>query len=235
MLNKKLILSLSIAFVITNLHAMEKKSEIDHLFNLVDEENIEKLKEIDGELLKSRNHDEETLLGYALFNRKEAVVAFLIKEKDANVNEKSGYFNIPPLSTAISSGASQETIDLILNRPNIEINAKSSDGRTALHEAVFFKKNQFIEQLIQAKADVNTEDRTGETPLGYAKCDMINPKGNPEAIEILLKYGAKQNAVSHKIKKMSSDLENPILGTKKIKLITPDSSSEKKQNSSKNL
>jgi ankyrin repeat protein len=118
----------------------------------------------------------------------------------ADINNTSGYFNYPPLISAITNGVSNELIEEFLNNEKLNINATDNSGKTALHEAVAFKRNDLIEQIIAHGAQINAEDNNGSTPLNCAE-DEFRP--NEEAADILLKHGAQKNDIQLIIKPMA--------------------------------
>src|SRR5690606_27170087 len=67
--------------------------------------------------------------------------------------------------------------------------ARSSDGTTALHWAVYYDDVELVERLIAAGADVDAVNDYGSTPL--AEAALV---GNVEAARLLLDYGADVNA-----------------------------------------
>ena len=48
------------------------------------------------------------------------------------------------------------------------VNARSTEGRTAIHYATLFDRIYCVEKLLQKEADVNVYDSHGITPLNYA-------------------------------------------------------------------
>ncbi len=49
-----------------------------------------------------------------------------------------------------------------------DVNARDSDGQTALHGAAFRGWNDVIKLLVKSKATVNVADNNGKTPLDAA-------------------------------------------------------------------
>lgn len=68
---------------------------------------------------------------------------------------------------------------------NIDINAKGSNGDTALHLAIKQGCFETIKTIVDAKADVNAKNERGETPLMTAAAF-----GNSEAVKLLFSSGA---------------------------------------------
>ncbi len=71
----------------------------------------------------------------------------------------------------------------------VDINAKDSNGRTALHRAAKANDAAAIPILLFSGADINAKDNVGKTPLHYAI-----QAGNSAAISVLLFIGADINA-----------------------------------------
>ena len=67
-----------------------------------------------------------------------------------------------------------------------DVNAKSDDGWTHLHNAAGFGQKEVAELLIAKGADVNAKDKDGVTPLDAA----IGLK-RTETIDLLRKHGGK--------------------------------------------
>ena len=102
-------------------------------------------------------------------------VAQLLIERGADVNKK-GYFS--PLKAAASYGQ-PKIIELLLKR-----GAKIESG--TLHLAVRAGKEKGVAYLVKAGADVNYQNRDGETPLHWATW-----KDSQKIVEILIFAGAK--------------------------------------------
>ena len=74
-----------------------------------------------------------------------------------------------------------------------DVNAKQSDGTTALHWAVYNGNAELAKALIKAGANVNArESWRGQTALMFASA-----QSQPAMVELLLKHGAKPDEVSH--------------------------------------
>ncbi|MDG7055767.1 MAG: ankyrin repeat domain-containing protein [Wolbachia endosymbiont of Menacanthus eurysternus] len=68
-----------------------------------------------------------------------------------------------------------------------EINAKDSQGRTALHYAAYFNNTDMVELLLDAGAKTNIKDNNGKKPLSFAK--------NKEIIDLLKGLPARCGSV----------------------------------------
>ncbi|MCR5347791.1 MAG: ankyrin repeat domain-containing protein [Fretibacterium sp.] len=91
---------------------------------------------------------------------------------------------------SLCRGGSLQEIQAALQE-GADVNAKSSDGRTALMIAVQFNQNiEVLSLLLKAGADINEKNEKGWTALMLAAA--WNP--NAEAVSLLLKAGADANA-----------------------------------------
>jgi hypothetical protein len=91
----------------------------------------------------------------------------------------AGYGNLPALRALLESGE-----DVNKKEPKL--------GRTALHFAAYFDIPVTLKILIEAGADMNTQDREGITPLYLAA-----QEGNPMIVMELIKAGADVNLARH--------------------------------------
>jgi ankyrin repeat protein len=81
------------------------------------------------------------------------------------------------------------TVALAAIEDGVDVNARSPDGTTALHWAVYNGNLALVERLIAAGADVSAANEFGSTPLAEAAT-----VGNAEVIEALLTGGAAVDA-----------------------------------------
>ncbi|OPB44043.1 hypothetical protein A0O28_0023610 [Trichoderma guizhouense] len=73
--------------------------------------------------------------------------------------------------------------------PDIDVDARCSDGQTALHWAVRYGRRKFVELLIHKSANLNLCDQAGDTPLHKA---LVGPAADNVAIvKALIKSGAR--------------------------------------------
>lgn len=73
--------------------------------------------------------------------------------------------------------------------PDIDVDARCSDGQTALHWAVRYGRRKFVELLIRKSANLNLRDQAGDTPLHKA---LVGPAADNVAIaKALIKSGAR--------------------------------------------
>jgi ankyrin repeat protein len=90
------------------------------------------------------------------------------------------------LIDAVQAGNSAAAIKLIDQKVNV--NAKTSDGTTALHWAAHHNNADLVDRLIRAGADVNAKNEFGSTPLWEAVSEL-----GTAVVEKLLKAGADAN------------------------------------------
>ena len=81
------------------------------------------------------------------------------------------------------------TVALAAIEDGVDVNAKSADGTTALHWAVYNGSVALVERLLAAGADVSAANEFGSTPLAEAAT-----VGNAAVIAALLAAGADVNA-----------------------------------------
>ena len=118
--------------------------------------------------------------------------------------------------------ANDTTTALAAIADKVDVNAKSADGTTALHWAIYRDNAAVVQRLIKAGADVKTANEFGSTPMaeaavvgdaavieallnagadvesrgadGQTALMVVARSGNVAAAETLLKHGAKVNA-----------------------------------------
>ncbi len=118
--------------------------------------------------------------------------------------------------------ANDATTALAALADGVDVNAKSADGTTALHWAIYRDNVQLVQRLIKAGADVKTANEFGSTPMaeaavvgdaavidallaagadaesrgadGQTALMVVARSGNVAAAETLLKHGANVNA-----------------------------------------
>ena len=77
-----------------------------------------------------------------------------------------------------------ETLELLLRRPDIDVNSKNDDGKTPLHFACDKGHVETLELLLRCPdIDVNSKDDDGDTPLHLACTER-----NVEAAKLLLRH-----------------------------------------------
>jgi uncharacterized protein len=85
--------------------------------------------------------------------------------------------------------ANDTTTALAALADKVDVNAKSPDGTTALHWAIYRDNVQLVQRLIKAGADVRTANEFGSTPISEAAV-----VGNVAVIDALLAAGADADA-----------------------------------------
>ena len=75
--------------------------------------------------------------------------------------------------TPLHSAANKEIAELLIAK-GADVNAKSDDGWTSLHDATSIGHNEIVELLITKGADVNAKNNYGNTPLDLASGETVN-------------------------------------------------------------
>lgn len=115
----------------------------------------------------------------------EIVNVLLSRRVDLNVKDKRGY---TALSHAIEA-MYEDVVGALLDRPELDPNARGLNGRPALSAYVWRGDKQRVEKLLALGADVNAVDNDGDAALHGAA-----QSGNVEIIRMLLDKGANANA-----------------------------------------
>ena len=144
-----------------------------------------------------------TPLNIAVYSGNRKVVKFLLDNgADVNFEDKEGY---APLHNVML----KEDAELLIKN-GADMRAKTNKGQTPLHTAALFRRLEIIELLVSCRVEVNAIDKSGQTPLDYAKMsdtasaeekeiantllmdnnDKSNRKINKSA-DLLRKHGAK--------------------------------------------
>jgi ankyrin repeat protein len=119
--------------------------------------------------IQDKNGD--TALSWAVFNRSLVISTELLKYKpNVNIKEKNGN---TPLMIAIKQQA-RALVQLLLNHPDIDVNATTEADNTPLHAATATNNKHFIELLLAKGANPNSINKKGETPKTLAR--MSNNK-----------------------------------------------------------
>src|SRR5262249_28742706 len=113
------------------------------------------------------------------------VNTLLSHDVDINVKDKRGY---TALSHALEA-MYEDVEDALLNRPELDPNCRGLNGRPALIAFVWRDDKARVEKLLAHGADVNLEDKDGDTALHGAA-----ENGNVEIMQLLLDKGANLNA-----------------------------------------
>jgi ankyrin repeat protein len=141
--------------------------------------NLEKVRaylEQDSKQINATDSKGRTVLGRAARSGKKELVEFLL-EKGASED----------IFAAAIVGHTDKVAALLKQDPKL-INARDSDGKTALHWAALYGQNKVMELLLANKADVNSLDEDGFTPLHWAA--TFN---RSDAVKLLLANKANMN------------------------------------------
>lgn len=115
-------------------------------------------------------------------HRQKEVIAFL-----RSLGASSGTTNnMTNFITAAADGDLDE-VRLLLSIGDVNVNEGDYDRRTALHLAAGEGRDEVVELLCEAGADVNVEDRWGNRPL-----DDAEGSKHHACVTILKKYGAEK-------------------------------------------
>jgi cytohesin len=133
--------------------------------------------------------DEETggtALIWAAANDQADIVKVLLRG-GANVNAKDmgGY---TPLLRALEK-KNDAVAEMLLAQPNLDVNAQSVSGMTALKWYVWSGHERNVQNLLERGANPNLSDADGDTPLHGAA-----QRGNVKLLNMLLEAGANPNA-----------------------------------------
>ncbi|APR98127.1 ankyrin repeat domain-containing protein [Wolbachia endosymbiont of Folsomia candida] len=90
----------------------------------------------------------------------------------------------------------------------VDINAKNTEGKTALHHAALANNHDTIKLLLEKGANIDAKDNKGQTALYYAA--LAN---NPDTVKLLLEKGANHNTEDYNGTK-------PLFFAKNEKIIT---------------
>jgi ankyrin repeat protein len=177
-----------------------------HYAAMVGSKEIVKLLIENGAKVDARSQNSETpLFGTAIGGAVEAAKVLL--DNGADVNARNDRNNTPlhfalmerSIAPIVTFGDRIEIVKLLLDH-GADVNARNNNQCTPLHNAVaygWFKNvptdapeykqlyyKTIIQMLLESGADPNVKDSSGRTPLKLVE-------GEPEIIELLIKYGAK--------------------------------------------
>ena len=151
-------------------------AEIHEAAELGDLEKVRAYLEQDPKQINATDSKGRTVLGRAARSGKKELVEFLL-EKGATED----------IFAAAIVGHTDKVAALLKQDPKL-INARDSDGKTALHWAALYGQTKVMELLLANKADVNSLDEDGFTPLHWAA--TFNQS---DAVKLLLANKANMN------------------------------------------
>ena len=106
------------------------------------------------------------------------------------LNEKTHDKRAYPLVYRAAAGRKlEDLVQVLVETPYVDIEARSSTGSAALHGAVSNGRVKSAELLLFAKANVNAKRSDGKTPL-----DLAFEHENHEFIDLLKMHGGKQGS-----------------------------------------
>lgn len=111
----------------------------------------------------------------------QAIQAYISKV-DINVQDDCGYTALIEIVSHKKSGPKEAIIKLLLQNPDIDINAQNNSGNTALKKAVVIGDTQIVKLLLESrKIDINIKNNRGKNALIAA---LEHPREN--IIQLLL-------------------------------------------------
>ncbi len=137
--------------------------------------------------------DGRTPLMWAAWNNSiEDAGLLLARKADVNIRSRDGD---TALRLACSQDDAEGMVQLLLSH-GADTGTRDEDGKTVLHNAVFYAKPELIRLLLEHGADPNARDNDGETVLRNMNLIYSDPTLAPklESVELLLKHGADPDA-----------------------------------------
>ncbi|XP_017888124.1 uncharacterized protein LOC108629771 [Ceratina calcarata] len=170
-----------------NVNAKDSMKETP-LFKAVRNNDVEILKLLLAHYVKTG--DEHELLRIAFKNECKRMIELLSRYIDINCKDESGR---TLLHLCVSSYESNFDMFRFLLGEGANVNAKTVEGVTPLHKAVFFRHISEVDVLLKCNADVNAKDNEGATPLH----DCVT-NGDVDICRLLIKEGANVNSTNNK-------------------------------------
>lgn len=96
-------------------------------------------------------------------------------------------------SHVIHPGGWMPAVKYLIEEMGADVNAKDHEGNTALHNAAARGDVAMILYLVSKGADVKAVNREGQTTADMANGPVQRTQPYPEAVELLVKLGAKNN------------------------------------------
>src|SRR5450631_1409810 len=107
------------------------------------------------------------------------VTAYALVSIVAGLLSAMGAENVAKLSDAVRDGDAAQVKDLLARK--VDVNARGSDGSTALLIAADRGKPELMAMLVKAGANPSIADENGDSPLSVAVAH-----GKPELVKMLL-------------------------------------------------
>ncbi|XP_038061250.1 serine/threonine-protein phosphatase 6 regulatory ankyrin repeat subunit B-like [Patiria miniata] len=168
---------------LTALHFAASNGKTDIVLTLIKQEKCKK---------DPKNLKEETPLHLAIqMGHFECADALIKNGADVNAQDKDGNTGLHRLMIQVSLQESLSTTPA--GQDNCRKDAKRTDGRTALHLAVEFCRYQCVQILLDNGADVNAQDKEGNTSL-HLIVDLIFK--NPANSTANMKDGGKVSVLN---------------------------------------
>lgn len=163
----------------------DPREPLERALSLGDAQKVKKILKANPALAnKTFRFGNMTPLFYATTCRNPKTNIDLLIESGADINAKSGGFNLTPLQHAAWSGSLEAVKALLTHKP--DVNAATEDGDTALNYALVADSKEIFNLLLDNGADINR----GRSAL--AEC-MIYGGGKDSWPEFLLSKGADPN------------------------------------------
>lgn len=117
-------------------------------------------------------------------------------------------FNVYSMNIQLMNAVRNGNIVAIKNLVNEaeDINAKTLNGYSPLHWAVYYRRGDIVKLLLEQGADTNVRDFSGNTPLYWAAF-----KGYKYILELLLEAGADKTIENSKNEKAADIAKKPKL------------------------
>jgi ankyrin repeat protein len=96
-------------------------------------------------------------------------------------------------SHIISPAGWMPAVKYLIEELGADVNARDHEGNTALHNAAARGDIEMILYLVSKGADVKAVNREGQTTADMANGPVQRTQPYPEAVELLVKLGAKNN------------------------------------------
>ncbi len=168
----------------------DPRSPLERAMSLGDTQTVEKILKSNPTLAnKPFRFGNETPLFYATICRNPKTNIDLLVASGADINAKSGGFNLTPLQQAAWSGDLEAVKALLSHKPDVNVVEGQSPGRSALNYAVNFYENhpaitnmEIVDLLLANGANVNPD---------YSV--LFDTENRPDLMEYLLEKGANPN------------------------------------------